>query len=138
MLGSDPHPIFVFRHARLFSLRASACRRYIQDENRAKTRDKRHELGEAAGEVADAAREAAAETGARARRFGARLRDNGAELEDELRDAGKRFSEGAKQFGEAASDQIRQHPLAAFGIAFAAGVLLTRCLRPRESGRGHR
>lgn len=104
----------------------------------ASTRDKRPEFGKAAGDVADAAKEGVAEAGAQARRFGARLRDNGAQLEDELRDAGKRFTHGARQFGDAASDQIRQHPLAAFGIAFAAGILLTRCLRsaPRESDRG--
>lgn len=75
------------------------------------------------------------QTGKRApgefRRFTSKLRANGAQLEDELRDAGERFSEGAKKFSEAATEQIREHPLAAFGIAFAAGVVLSRLLRSR-------
>ncbi|MEO8458978.1 MAG: hypothetical protein ABI451_00480 [Dokdonella sp.] len=60
-----------------------------------------------------------------------RLSANGAHLEDELRDAGKRFSEGAKKFSEAAGEQVREHPLAAFGIAFAAGLIVSRWLRSR-------
>ncbi len=64
-------------------------------------------------------------------RLRAKLRANGAKLEDDLRDAGTRFADGAKKFGEAATEQIRENPLAAFGIAFAAGVVVSRWLRRR-------
>ena len=64
------------------------------------------------------------------------VEDVGAEVADAARgsaDAARtEFSRlGAKQFGDAAAEQIREHPLAAFGIAFAAGVLLSRLLRSR-------
>lgn len=64
-----------------------------------------------------------------ASRFSQRLRENGADLQDELLDAGERFSEGAKRIGDVAAEQIRAHPLAAFGIAFAIGVVATRLMR---------
>ncbi len=61
----------------------------------------------------------------------AKLRSNGAQLEDELRDAGARFSDGAKKLAEATAAQVREHPMAAFGIAFAAGLIVSRWLRAR-------
>ena len=61
----------------------------------------------------------------------AKLRANGARLEEDLRDAGARFADGAKKFGEAAAEQVRENPLAAFGIAFAAGIVVSRWLRRR-------
>lgn len=64
-------------------------------------------------------------------RLRAKLRANGAKLEDDLRDAGTRFADGAKKFSEAATEQIRENPLAAFGIAFAAGIVVSRWLRRR-------
>jgi ElaB/YqjD/DUF883 family membrane-anchored ribosome-binding protein len=64
-----------------------------------------------------------------ASRFGQKLRENGADLQDELLDAGERFSDGAKRIGDVAAEQIRAHPLAAFGIAFAIGVVATRLMR---------
>ncbi len=64
-----------------------------------------------------------------ARRFGERLRANGARLQDELGDAGDRLAEGTRRIADVAAEQIRAHPLAAFGIAFAAGILATRLLR---------
>lgn len=60
-----------------------------------------------------------------------KLRANGAELEEQLRDASERFAHGAKTFGAAAAEQMRAHPLATFGIAFAAGVVVSRWLRDR-------
>lgn len=64
-------------------------------------------------------------------KLGAKLRANGAELEDQLREAGERFAQGAKTFSAAAAEQVRAHPLAAFGIAFAAGIVVSRWLRDR-------
>ena len=63
--------------------------------------------------------------------LGEKLRANGAQLEDDLRDAGTRFANGAKKFSEAATEQIRDNPLAAFGVAFAAGIVVSRLLRRR-------
>ncbi len=60
-----------------------------------------------------------------------KLRANGARLEDDLRDAGTRLADGAKKFSEAATEQIRDNPLAAFGVAFAAGIVISRLLRRR-------
>jgi len=90
-------------------------------------RDTHHD--ESGDSIADTARGSVDDVKTEFRKFGAKLRANGAHLEDELREAGERISEGAKQFGGAAAEQIRAHPLAAFGIAFAAGVLLSRALR---------
>lgn len=66
-----------------------------------------------------------------ASRFSERLRNNGSALHEELNAAGERFGDGAKRLGSVASEQIRAHPLAAIGIAVAAGVLLTRLTRRR-------
>lgn len=78
-----------------------------------------------AGKIGDTLDEAART----ASRFSARLRDNGTVLQEELTDAGERFVDGAQRVGGIAADQIRAHPLAAFGIAFAIGVVATRLLR---------
>jgi ElaB/YqjD/DUF883 family membrane-anchored ribosome-binding protein len=88
-------------------------------------------IDDAGESIADAARGSVEGAKSEFRKFSAKLRANGAELEDELRDAGERISEGAKKFGDAAAEQIRAHPLAAFGIAFAAGALISRVLRGR-------
>lgn len=79
----------------------------------------------AAGNVGDGIDEAART----ARRFSERLRANGAVLQEELGEAGEQFVDGAKRIGDIAAEQIRAHPLAAFGIAFAVGVIATRLLR---------
>jgi ElaB/YqjD/DUF883 family membrane-anchored ribosome-binding protein len=81
--------------------------------------------------MASTARDSAAAARGEFSKLGAKLRANGARLEDELQDARDRLGEGARKFGDAAAEQIREHPLAAFGIAFAAGVLISRMLRSR-------
>lgn len=86
----------------------------------------------AAGEEAARRAEASVEAASgEIRRLKAKLRANGEELQDSLREAGDRFAEGAATFGSSAREQIREHPLAAAGIAFAAGVVLARLLRSR-------
>ncbi len=97
----------------------------------ASVREVKQQLGDAGEAVADAAEESIEATRGELRRLRAKLRANGAHLEQELRDAGERFAEGAKTFGSAATEQVRAHPLAAFGIAFAAGFVLSRALRRR-------
>ncbi|GAA0718561.1 hypothetical protein [Dokdonella soli] len=97
----------------------------------ANVRDMKQPLDEATDGIAAAAHETAESTKEELQRLRAKLRANGAQLEDDLRDAGTRFAEGAKKFSDAAVEQVREHPLAAFGIAFAAGVVVSRWLRGR-------
>ncbi|HOX70858.1 MAG TPA: hypothetical protein PLR28_04400 [Dokdonella sp.] len=86
---------------------------------------------EAAGKVAGKISDGLDEAARSASRFGERLRSNGAALQDELSAAGERFGDGAKRLGDVAAEQIRAHPLAAFGIAVAVGVVASRLLRRR-------
>jgi ElaB/YqjD/DUF883 family membrane-anchored ribosome-binding protein len=94
-------------------------------------RDTKQAVEDVGAEVADAARGSADAARTEFSRLGAKLRANGARLEEDLAEARERLGAGAKQFGDAAAEQIREHPLAAFGIAFAAGVLVSRLLRSR-------
>jgi len=97
----------------------------------ASVREVKQQVEDAGEDVAQAARDGVDEATGEMHRLRSKLRSNGAQLEDELRDAGERFAEGAKKFGEAAAEQVREHPMAAFGIAFAAGVVVSRWLRSR-------
>jgi ElaB/YqjD/DUF883 family membrane-anchored ribosome-binding protein len=98
----------------------------------ASIREVKQQLDEGRDDVADAASESAQAAAGEMHRLRDKLRANGAELEDELRDAGERFAEGARTLREAAIEQVREHPLAAFGIAFAAGYVASRWLRRRD------
>jgi ElaB/YqjD/DUF883 family membrane-anchored ribosome-binding protein len=98
----------------------------------ASIREVKQQLDEGRDDVAEAANETAQEAAGELHRLGAKLRENGAELEDELRDAGERFAEGARTLRDAAVEQVREHPLAAFGIAFAAGYVASRLMRRRD------
>ena len=58
--------------------------------------------------------------------------DTGANLEDleaRLREAADRLTDTAKALGEIASRQVQAHPLAAFGVAFLAGVTVAKLMR---------
>ena len=50
-------------------------------------------------------------------------------LEQQLRQAGDHLLENAKTLAAAASKQMQLHPLAAFGVAFLAGLTAARLLR---------
>ena len=97
----------------------------------ASIREVRQQLDEAGDEVAGAVDESIDAGKSELNRLRAKLRDNGAQLEDDLRDAGARLTEGARTLGSALGEQVREHPLAAFGIAFAAGVIVSRAMRRR-------
>lgn len=97
----------------------------------ASVREAKQRLDEVGAEVGEAARESTEQLRDELRRLRAKLRANGAKLEDDLHDAGERFVDGAKKFSTAAAEQVREHPLAAFGIAFVAGVVVSRWLRSR-------
>jgi len=97
----------------------------------ASVREAKRGIGDAAEKGEDAARDTAGEARDEMHRLREKLQVNGARLEEELRDAGSRLGEGARTLRDALSEQVREHPLAAFGIAFAAGVVLSRALRSR-------
>lgn len=97
----------------------------------ASVREVKQKLEETGADAVEATQEHVEHLQNELHRLRAKLRANGAQLEDDLRAAGDRFADGAKKFGTAAAEQIREHPLAAFGVAFAAGVVLTRLLRSR-------
>ena len=50
-------------------------------------------------------------------------------IEEQLRIAGDRLIESAKVLSSAASKQMQTHPMAAFGVAFLAGMTVARLLR---------
>jgi ElaB/YqjD/DUF883 family membrane-anchored ribosome-binding protein len=50
-------------------------------------------------------------------------------LEAQLRENGERLLANAKELSGAAGKQVRTHPLAAFGVAFVAGIAVARLLR---------
>jgi hypothetical protein len=52
-----------------------------------------------------------------------------AAIEEPLRDLGREMLAGTKTFGEAIARHARERPLATFGIAFLAGVVVARALR---------
>jgi ElaB/YqjD/DUF883 family membrane-anchored ribosome-binding protein len=58
-------------------------------------------------------------------RFSARL----ASLKTQLRERSERVLANARDLGDVASNQMRSHPLAAFGVAFVAGIVIARLLR---------
>lgn len=97
----------------------------------ATVREMKQQLNEAGNDAVAAAEDTTTAAQGEFHRLGAKLRSNGAQLEEDLHDAGARFADGARTFGDAAIEQVREHPLAAFGIAFAAGVVVSRLLRRR-------
>ncbi|MEO5623717.1 MAG: hypothetical protein ABJB02_07655 [Dokdonella sp.] len=97
----------------------------------ATVREMKQQLDDAGNEVAGAARASVDDANGELHRLGAKLRSNGAQLEEELHDAGARLAQGARTFGDAAIEQVREHPMAAFGIAFVAGLVVSRMLRRR-------
>lgn len=52
-----------------------------------------------------------------------------ASLETYLRENGDRLLNNAKELSGSAGTQMRTHPLAAFGMAFVAGIAVARLLR---------
>lgn len=85
----------------------------------------------AASEVGSTLKSGIDQTTSEFQRLGSRLSANGANLEEELRDAGERFADGFGKISTATSEQIRANPLAAAGMAFAAGYVLSRLFRSR-------
>jgi ElaB/YqjD/DUF883 family membrane-anchored ribosome-binding protein len=59
----------------------------------------------------------------------AEIEDHASDLESQLRDSGERLLESARKIGDVISRQTKEHPLAACGIAFVAGIAVARMLR---------
>ena len=59
--------------------------------------------------------------------FGDRL----AALEAKWREHGEELLASAREIGSVAGKQVRAHPVAAFGVAFVAGMLAAKLLRRR-------
>jgi len=51
------------------------------------------------------------------------------EPQEKLRDIGRRLLDTTKELSDEAAKQARLRPLAVFGIAFVAGVIVARALR---------
>jgi len=51
------------------------------------------------------------------------------ELEERLREVSDRLADAAKTMRSIASQQVHEHPVAAFGIAFLAGVAVAKLLQ---------
>jgi ElaB/YqjD/DUF883 family membrane-anchored ribosome-binding protein len=49
--------------------------------------------------------------------------------EAKIRDSAERLLETMREFTGAAGNQLKAHPLAAFGVAFVAGIAVARLLR---------
>ena len=53
----------------------------------------------------------------------------GADMQDKLREIGQRLMESTKALTDEAARQARLRPLAVFGVAFVAGIVIARVLR---------
>ncbi len=74
-------------------------------------------------------KDAAVSATAGLRQAAASLRDATTEAGAHLSEAGNAAARGAKDLWDQAGDAIRKNPMAAFGIALAAGAVLSRLLR---------
>ena len=57
------------------------------------------------------------------------LGEQSEELQEKLRDIGRRLLDTTKELSDEAAKQARLRPLAVFGIAFVAGVIVARAWR---------
>jgi ElaB/YqjD/DUF883 family membrane-anchored ribosome-binding protein len=87
--------------------------------------DVKNAAAEGTEHLKDAAR--AATAGFRSAAEG--LRNASRAATDEIAEAGSAAARGASDLWDQAGDAIRKNPMAAFGIAFAAGLVLSRIIR---------
>jgi len=52
-----------------------------------------------------------------------------AALEAQWREHGEELLAGAREIGDVAGKQVRAHPVAAFGVAFLAGMIFAKMMR---------
>ena len=93
------------------------------------TRSERAGNGERAEPIGTGVEGAATEAEERVEAAAAGLNADFEELEARLRDAADRLTDSAKAIGSIASRQVQAHPLAAFGIAFLAGITVAKLMR---------
>lgn len=75
--------------------------------------------------LSERAHEAAERVGRTAGKGGARIRREAADMEERTRDAGQKVKESSDDALEVISVFVRENPMAALGLAFAAGALLS-------------
>lgn len=90
---------------------------------------KRTEDGEPTAESTEQLRQAARVAADGFRQAADSLRSAGRMAGEELSEAGSAAARGARDLWDQAGEAIRKNPMAAAGIAFAAGVVLSRLLR---------
>jgi ElaB/YqjD/DUF883 family membrane-anchored ribosome-binding protein len=95
----------------------------------ATTSNARNTVRSAADEAVDDLKDAAATATDGLRQAAASLRDATSEATAHLSEAGTAAARGARDLWDQAGDAIRRNPMAAFGIALAAGAVLSRLLR---------
>jgi len=139
------------RHVIAPSLYSETTGRHTMSDNTLSNSDHaataRAKLGEAGSHLKTAANLASVSARHAAEAAASELKVGGEAVKDELGSAGKASKEAAHEAGEVAREQvdaaiskgraflssgealIRERPLAAFGIAFAAGFLLSRIAR---------
>ncbi len=93
------------------------------------TQNARDTARAAADNAVDDLKDAAASATAGLRQAAASLREATSEATAHLSEAGSAAARGAHDLWDQAGDAIRRNPMAAFGIALAAGAVLSRLLR---------
>ena len=89
------------------------------------TREIKAQINKSADQIESGVAAAAASLGNGAEALG----EKGNELQENLREIGRNLLESTKALTDEAAKQARLRPLAVFGIAFAAGVVVARALR---------
>ena len=89
------------------------------------TREIKAQINKSADQIESGVAAAAASLGNGAEALG----EKGNELQENLREIGRNLLESTKALTDEAAKQARLRPLAVFGIAFVAGVVVARALR---------
>lgn len=89
------------------------------------TKEVKAQIRKSADQIEDGVEATAASLGNGADTLASRTED----LQDTLRDLGRRMLESTKALTDEATKQARLRPLAVFGVAFVAGVIVARVLR---------
>ena len=95
----------------------------------ASIRNQRSTDGGVASSIRHGVENAADMAGQRMQDASAALGTNIEELEERLREVSDRLADAAKTMRSIASQQVHEHPVAAFGIAFLAGVAVAKLLQ---------
>jgi ElaB/YqjD/DUF883 family membrane-anchored ribosome-binding protein len=122
--------MYAFRFERVDSIvRGSSAIPYKEGSNMATMRNPRSNDGGVATSIRHGVESAADVAEKRIEEAGANLGANLEELEARLREVSDRLADAAKTMRSMASQQVHEHPVAAFGIAFLSGVAIAKLLQ---------